>query len=136
MDLHAYLIFTGQCREAFETYEKVLGGKIEVMQTHGESPMAGETPVGRQDSIIHARLAVGNAILMGSDSPPEHFEKPQGFSVSINVTRMADAERIFNALAEGGQVRMPFGKTFWAEGFGMLVDRYGIPWMVNCEQPA
>ena len=73
---------------------------------------------------------------MGSDAPPDHYETPQGFSVSVNVTRAEDADRIFNALAKNGTVRMPIQKTFWAIRFGMLVDQFGVPWMVNCEQPA
>lgn len=133
MQFHSYLFFDGQCAEAFRFYEQVLGGKLE-MQTHGDSPIAGEVPPETHDLILHASLKVGDALLMGSDSPPEHFEKPQGFSVSIQVDDPADADRIFHALAENGTVKMPIEKTFWATRFGMLVDRFGTPWMVNCDQ--
>ena len=133
MQIHTYLLFDGTCGEAFRLYERVLGGKIDFIQTNGESPMAGQTPPELRDKVIHVHMTVGDQVLMGSDAPPEHFEKPQGFSVSLGIDDPAEAERVFNALAEGGQVTMPLGKTFWAERFGMLVDRYGTPWMVNCQ---
>jgi PhnB protein len=133
MQIAPYLNFDGQCAEAFRFYEKVLGGKILVMQTHGESPIAGEVPPGWHDRVLHARLAVGDQVLMGSDSPPEHYQKPQGLYVALQIDDPADAERIYHALAENGTVTMPLEKTFWAERFGMLVDRFGTPWMVNCE---
>jgi PhnB protein len=96
--------------------------------------MVEQVPAEWRDKIMHARLIVGDKVLMGSDAPPEHYEGTKGFSVSLGVDSMAEAERMFRALAENGTVRMPLQKTFWAEGFGMLVDRFGIPWMVNCEQ--
>ncbi|MGH7629189.1 MAG: VOC family protein [Gemmatimonadales bacterium] len=137
MQVNPYLNFDGQCAEAFRFYEKVLGGKIEAMITFGDSPAASDVPSDWHDRIMHARLVVDGQALMASDSPSEHFEKPQGLYVSLNVDKQADGERIFQALAEGGTVKMPFEKTFWAAGgFGMLVDRYGTPWMVNCEHAA
>jgi PhnB protein len=137
MQVNPYLNFNGQCAEAFKFYERVLDGKIEAMITHGDSPIANEVPSAWHDRIMHARLVVGDQVLMASDSPPEHYEKPQGLYVSLNVKKATDAERIFRALAENGTVKMPFEKTFWAAGgFGMLVDRFGTPWMVNCEQGA
>lgn len=136
LQINPYLVFNGQCAEAFRFYEQVLGGKIEMMMTFGESPAAEHTPPGAQDRIMHVRLVVDGQALMGSDSPPEYFEKPQGISVSLNVDEPEDAERIFHAFAEGGTVTMPIQKTFWAGRFGMLVDRFGTPWMVNCEKGA
>ena len=132
MQIAPYLLFNGTCGEAFRFYERVLGGTIDFIQTNGESPMADQTPPEQRDKVIHVHMTVGDRVLMGSDAPPEYFEKPQGFSVSIHVDEPAEAERVFNALSEGGQVTMPLGKTFWAQSFGMLVDRYGTPWMVNC----
>ena len=85
---------------------------------------------------MHARMTVGNAVLMDADAPPQFFSQPQGFSVSISVKDADEAQRIFTALAEGGTVRMPLQETFWAKRFGMLIDRFGTPWMVNCETPA
>lgn len=137
MQVNPYLSFDGQCAEALKTYAKVLGGKIEAMFTFGDSPAAGDVPPDWHDRIMHARLVVDGQVLMASDSPGERYEKPQGTYISLNVDKPADGERIFNALAKGGTVKMPFGKTFWAEGgFGMLVDRFGTPWMVNCENAA
>jgi PhnB protein len=134
MKINAYLNFSGNCAEAFRFYEQVLGGKITFMQTHGESPMRDQTPPDWHDAVMHVTLEVGDQTLMGSDAPGEYYEKPQGFSVSLGITEAEDAERIFNALAEGGQVRMPLQKTFWAGRFGMLVDRFGTPWIINGEK--
>jgi PhnB protein len=136
MQLNAYLNFNGDCQAAFRFYEKCLGGKVVAMQTHGESPMADKVPSGWRDRILHARLEVGEAALMGADAPPEHYQKPQGLYVSLSVAEPEDAERIFKALAENGTVQMAIQRTFWSLRFGMLVDRFGTPWMVNCNQAA
>jgi PhnB protein len=137
MQMNPYLNFDGQCAEAFRFYEQVLGGKIESMMTHGESPIAAEVPPEWHDRILHARLVVDGHVLMASDSPPEYYAKPQGLYVSLQIDDSAQAERTFEALAKGGTVTMPFEKTFWAAGgFGMLVDRFGTPWMINCDQGA
>ncbi len=133
MRVNPYLNFNGQCAAAFEFYARCLGGKIEAMITHRGSPAEGQVAPEWLDKIMHARLVVDGDVIMGSDAPPEHFEPPRGFSVTVNIDDPSKAERVFNALAEGGQLRLPIQKTFWAERFGMLVDRYGIPWMVNCE---
>jgi len=131
MELNAYLNFNGNCAEAFRFYEQTLGGTIEFVQTHGESPMKDQFPAEWRDKIMHVRMRVGDRILMGSDAPPSHFNAAQGFAISIGVASSRDGERIFSALSEGGKVSMPFQKTYWADGFGMLRDRFGIPWMVN-----
>ncbi|HEY6720432.1 MAG TPA: VOC family protein [Burkholderiales bacterium] len=130
--LDAYLIFNGNCAEAMRFYERTLGGKLEVMMTHAESPMAGQTPPGSADRIMHARLVIDGRILMASDSMVgQPYEGMRGFSLSLIYAKAADAKRAFDALAAGGKVTMPLQKTFWAEAFGMLVDRFGTPWMVN-----
>ena len=135
MKVNAYLNFDGQCAEAFRFYEKLFGGKIEMISTFGESPMASDTPPAFHDKVMHARLAVDGQVLMGSDSPPNYYEKPQGTYVALNVDSSAEAKRIFDGLAENGKVVMPLEKTFWAAGgFAMLTDRFGTPWMVNCEK--
>ena len=134
MQLNPYLNFNGQCEAAFKFYERCLGGKIEMMMTHANSPMAEQTPPDWRNKIMHARLVIGDKVLMGSDAPPQFFETPKGFSVSISVDTEAEADRIFNALSEKATVRMPIQETFWARRFGMLVDQFGIPWMVNCER--
>jgi PhnB protein len=133
MEFNTYLFFNGQCADAFKFYAKVLGGKVETIPYAG-SPAEKDIPAEWRDKIMHARLSVGDAVLMGSDAPPAHYQKPQGFSVSASVKDVGEGERIFNGLSEGGQVQMPFTPTFWAAGFGMCVDRFGIAWMVNCEQ--
>jgi PhnB protein len=134
MQISPYLTFSGQCAAAFKFYEQCLGGKIIAMITHEETPMAKETAPEWHDKIVHARLMVGDQLLMGSDAPPEHYQEMKGFSVTINLADPAEADRVFHALAEKGTVRMPIQKTFWAVRFGMVVDRFGTPWMINCEQ--
>ncbi|HEU4751933.1 MAG TPA: VOC family protein [Armatimonadota bacterium] len=128
-----YLNFNGNCREAFSFYEQCFGGKIVAMFTHGETPAGEHCPGDWQELIMHARLTFDGGVLMASDAPPDRYEKPQGIWVSLHPETPAEAERIFHALAEGGDVMMPIQKTFWAERFGMVTDRFGIPWMVNCE---
>lgn len=133
MQLNAYLHFNGNCQEAFEFYEQAAGGKIEMKSTFGESPMADQMPA-MKDKIVHARIRIGDTVLMGSDSPPERFTPPQGFSLSLGTATPEDAEKIFAALSAGGQVHMPIAESFFAHRFGMLVDRFGIPWMVVCQK--
>ncbi|HUF65585.1 MAG TPA: VOC family protein [Gemmatimonadaceae bacterium] len=135
MLLQPYLSFDGDCEAAFRFYAEVLDGTIEAMMTNRDSPVAGETPADWQDKILHASLRVDDEVLMASDAPPGMYSRPQGLHVSIGLSDVARAERIFNALAEGGTVQMPFEETFWALRFGMVADRFGTPWMINCEKP-
>ena len=130
--LSPYLFFDSNCEAAFKFYEKTLGGKIEMMLRNEEGPPEMASPPERKHKIMHARMTIGDQVLMASDAPPDHFHKPQGFSVSLTVKDPAEAERKFKALSEGGSVNMPFGKTFFSKGFGMCVDQFGQPWMVNC----
>lgn len=134
MNVNAYLIFDGECESAFQQYRRVLGGRIEVMQTHGDSPDCQDVPFEWYERILHARLVVGDTVLMGSDAPPDHFEPPAGMQVALACDGPAEAERVFQALSEDGAVRVPLKKTFWAERFGMVTDRFGIPWIINCEK--
>ncbi len=134
MQLNSYLHFNGDCEAAFKFYEQCLGGKIETMIPHEGTPIADQVPAEWRSKIMHARLVVGDQVLMGMDAPPDRYQKPRGFTVNIGVTDSAEAERIFRALAENGMVTMAIGETFWAVRFGMLTDRFGIPWMVNCEK--
>jgi PhnB protein len=136
MQLNPYLNFDGQCEEAFKFYEKSLGGKIQAMMTFEGSPMAGQTQAEWRKKIVHARMTVGDQVLMGSDPPPGRYQKPQGISICLGVNSAAEADRIFQALSENGKVTMPIQETYWAERFGMLVDRFGIPWMIDCEKSA
>jgi PhnB protein len=133
MRLNTYLHFNGQCEAAFKFYAQLLGGKIDFMMPFAGSPAEGQVPPEFRNKILHATLRIGDAVLMASDAPPGRFSQPQGFSVSLHVKDPTDAERIFHALAEGGKINMPLQQTFWAVRFGMLVDRFGIPWMINCE---
>jgi PhnB protein len=135
MRTNPYLLFDGRCEEAFRFYEKTLGAKIEAMLRAEGTPMADKVPPEQRNKIMHARLIVGGTVLMASDCPPDQYKAPQGFSVTLGVETPDEAERVFNALADGGAVRMPIAETFWARRFGMLTDRFGIPWMVNCEKP-
>ena len=136
MQLNPYLFFNGQCKTAFKFYEQCLGGKITAMMTYGESPMAEQTSPEQRPKVMHTHLVVGDQELMGADFPPEMFEEPKGFCVQLGIADPTEAERIFHALAENGTVKMPFEETFWAYRFGMLVDQFGIPWMINCNQGA
>jgi len=133
MQLSAYLNFNGQCAKAFAVYAKCLGGTITFTQTFGESPMKDQVPADWHDKVMHTTLTIGDSVLMGADAPPGHYAPVQGIHVSVSIGDAAEGERVFNALAEGGKVTMPFQKTFWSSGFGSTVDRFGIPWMVNCE---
>lgn len=132
MKVSPYLNFGGDCAAAFTFYEQCLGGRITFKQTFAESPMKDQVPADWQDKLMHVTLAVGDNVIMGSDAPFPDYTAPHGMQLSIAVP-VAEGERIFNALAENGTVNQPFQKTFWSPGFGMVVDRFGIPWMVNCE---
>ena len=132
MQVGPYLTFDGQCEAAFRCYEECLGGKILMMMTYGESPLASHAPAGWEAKILHASLALGEQTLSGADAPPGRYKSPQGFSVSLNIESAPDADRVFASLAEHGTIHMPIQETFWALRFGMLVDRFGIPWMINC----
>jgi len=127
-----YLMFNGDCEDALAHYAKVLGAKIDMMMRNSEAPPDMPCPPERKDKIMHVRFSIGSDVLMASDSPPEHYVgKPHGISVSLQMVDVAEAERKFAALTEGGSVMMPFGPTFWSKGFGMGTDRFGIPWMIN-----
>jgi PhnB protein len=136
VQLNTYLHFNGNCDEAFRFYEKVLNAKIEMRSTYGDSPAGAQTPEAMKGRIIHARIRIGDTIVMGSDAPPERFSPPQGFSLSLGTKTPQEAETVFAALSGGGQVHMPMAESFFAQRFGMLVDRYGVPWMVICEKAA
>ena len=132
MQLNPYLTYDGNCEAALKYYQKVLGARIEAMFPFGEGPPEMQIPSDYRSKIMHAKVTIDGEVLMACDAPPGHFKASQGFSVALQVEDPADAERKFRALAEGGTVTMPFGKTFFSRGFGMCVDQFGIPWMVNC----
>ena len=135
MKTNPYLSFNGNCADAFRFYEKVLGGKILALMTWADTPMANDMPAEARSQIVHARLQIEDDILMGGDAPGGRYEAPKGITVTINIVQPSEAERLFSALSEGGNVTMPIQETFWAQRFGMVTDRFGTPWMINCEKP-
>lgn len=133
--MQAYLTFNGNCAEALAFYAQALGGKVIFSMTFGDSPMGEQTPASHKDKIMHATLEARGHQLMASDAPPEWpFEGYKGFTLSVQGNDVDDGRKLFDALSAGGQVTMPYGPQFWAVGFGMLTDRFGVPWMVNCEK--
>src|SRR5262245_7076696 len=131
MQVNPYLSFDGQCEAAFRLYEQCLGGQLGEIFRYGGSPMAGGVPDDWHDKVMHASLKIGDVVLNGGDVA-QGYEPPRGFSLAIHMENAADAERIFGELGKDGTIVMPLEKTFWAVRFGMLVDRFGIPWLINC----
>lgn len=135
--LDAYLFFDGTCADAMRFYERVFRGKLEMMQTYGESPAATDVSPEKHDRIMHARLDLDGRALMASDAVSEDpFEGIRGFALSMNYESVDEAQRVFTELGDGGTVQMPLQKTFWAAAFGMLVDKFGTPWMINVNETA
>src|SRR5262245_33566426 len=126
------LVFNGECDEAFTLYQKCFGATVTFRLTWGDSPMTTGAPPDWRGKIMHATLNIGGTSVSGGDVLPEAYERPQGFQIQLNLDDVAAAERIFTQLAEGGHVTMPLQETFWAQRFGALVDRFGIPWGINC----
>jgi PhnB protein len=136
LKLNPYLTFDGNCEEAVKLYAKILKGEITAMVPFDGTPAAEHVPADMRNKILHSSLKVGDDVLMASDAPREMYQKMQGISVTLVLKDPDEAERIYNALSEGGKVNMPLEETFWAKKFGMVTDRFGTPWMVNCEKPA
>jgi len=134
MQMTTYLSFQGQCEEAIECYRDTLGARIGQLFRYGGTPMASHVAADWQDKIMHGSLTIGNQELMVADVTPEQYETPKGISLSLQMSDIAQAEQVFDVLAKGGRVVMPLQKTFWAARFGMLVDRFGIPWLINCDE--
>jgi len=132
---NTYLFFNGNCEEALNFYAKVLGAKIGFMMKAKDAPKSMECDVDMGDGVMHATFMIGETKVLVSDVPPSYYTKPQGFNINVNVAEAADAERAYAALSEGGTQTMPLQETFWAKRFGTCVDRFGIPWMINCEKP-
>jgi PhnB protein len=133
--MNPYLSFHGDCQAAFAVYEECLGGKIEMSMTYAGSPMASQVPVEWGEKILHITMSLGDLRLQGADAPPDRYEKPQGFSVALALDDAVQASRIFQELSDGGTVQRPLQETFWAQGFGMLTDRFGTPWIIHCAKP-
>ena len=137
MKIHPYITYNGNCKTAFDYYVEKLGAKMLMCMTYAEAPPQPDQP-GCQptssDKIMHARIQLGEGVIMGSDSPPERFQAPAGIFINFNTKDAKEAERAYAALSDKGQVFMPLGETFWAHRFAMLQDQFGIPWMINCEK--
>ena len=139
MQIAPYLSFKGECEAAFMFYAQCLGGQLGAIFRYGGSPLEHTVTADWSDKVMHGSLTLGDLVLMGGDVAPERYEEPKGFSLSIQIASTADAERIFHELSRDGRMVMPLEQTFWAARFGMVVDRFGIPWLINCEgsdQPA
>jgi PhnB protein len=130
------LTFDGGCAEAFALYARLLGATITFALRYADSPMAAEVPASWGDKIAHATLTLADGSrIYGSDAAPGRYEAPRGFAMTADPATADEARAVFEALADGGRVDMPIQQTFWAAAFGLLVDRFGIPWAINCEQP-
>jgi PhnB protein len=139
MQMTPYLGFEGDCEAAFTFYARCLDAQVGAIFRYAGSPMADQVPPDWSDKVMHGSVTVGGQVLMGGDVAPDRYEAPKGFSLSLQMASTADAERIFRELADGGRVTVPLERTFWAARFGAVVDRFGIPWLINCEgsgQPA
>ncbi len=134
MQLSTYLSFNGNCREAFEFYANVFDTPIGAMISHGDTPAKDHVPAEAHDSIIHAHIKIGKSLLMGADTPPNMEQSAQqGFSITVLVETVDEAKRLFGALSEDGKIIMPMEETFFSKQFGMCTDRFGTPWMINCD---
>lgn len=135
MQVNPYLSFNGQCEAAFTFYQRALGAQLGPMFRYAGSPMADQVPPDWHDRVMHGSVTIGGQVLMGGDVTPDRYEEPKGFNLSIQIADTSEAERIFAALADAGTIVMPLETTFWAARVGMVVDRFGIPWLINCEAP-
>ena len=136
MYLNPQLTFNGDCEEAFNAYVGLLGGAVEFVLRYRDSPMAGQVPPEWQDKVAHARIRVADIELTGGDVTDADYQPPRGVSFLLGVDDPADAERVFDGLADGGAVQMALQPTSWSARFGVVVDRFGIQWDINCEQEA
>ena len=133
-DVVPYLAFNGNCADAVRFYERALDGKIELMMSGADSPMAAQMPKEFAHRIIHARLALpGGATLYAGDAPPGMYQGIHGVSITLNYGSLAEAKKYFERLADGGKVTMAMAPTFWAKSFGMATDKFGAHWIVNGE---
>lgn len=133
MKLYTYLNYGGTCRQAFEFYAKHLGGRITMLTTHAEQPQAERVPANWKDAVLHARIELGDTVLFGADIPPDIFKPIRSAYLTLLLDSVADAERIYGLLSEGGEIFMPMEETFFARRFAQLRDRFGTSWMLLCE---
>ena len=135
MKLYTYLNYGGNCAQAFRFYEEHLGGKITMMMTHGQLPNPNQVPSDWKDAILHARMNIGETVLMGADVPPERFQPMRSAYLSLLLGSIGEAERIYAVLSDGGEIFMPMQETFFAFRFAMLRDKFGTSWMILHERP-
>ena len=128
-----YLSFRGECEAAFAFSAQILGGELGPIFRYGGTPLASQVPDDWTDKVMHATVTLGALVLQGADVSPDRYEEPKGFSLSIQIESPDEAERAFLLLSEGGRVVMRLEETFWAARFGTFVDRFGVPWIMNCE---
>jgi PhnB protein len=136
--LQPYLYFDGRCEEAIEFYRSALGAEVQMLMRFKDNPevhQPGACAPGSENKVMHASLRIGNNIVMASDGHCQGKPSFQGFSLSLTVPDVAQADRLFGALANGGQVQMPLAKTFFSPRFGMVTDQFGVMWMVHVAQP-
>jgi PhnB protein len=135
MKVNPYLFFDGTCEQALKFYADVLGAKIEALMAYKDMPDDDRTPPEWKNKIMHGRISLGDQVIMASDASPGHYNKPQGFDVTLNFDKPEEAEKVFKALSDGARnISMPLGETFWAQRFGAFTDKFGTPWMINCEK--
>ena len=125
--------FKGDCEAAFLHYAEHLGGRVAALYRYEGTPLENDVPDGWHEKIMHGSIAFGDQVLMAGDVAPARYEEPKGFSLSVHIKGVAQAERVFAALADGGKIVMPMASTFWTARFGMVVDRFGVPWLINGE---
>ena len=135
MNFIPYLGFPGSCRDAFTFYADLFGGRLTSMVSYGETPMADDMPSEMRDWIAHASIDLDGAMLMGGDCGPDQYATPTGMTVNFVTQTPEEVERLFAALGDGGTVCMAMEETFWAHRFGVVTDRFGTPWMINCFKP-
>jgi PhnB protein len=133
MAINCHLSFNGNCEEAMRTYHGLLGGEIITMLAFGDTPHRDEVPAEWHRRIIHATLKIDDQELLGSDAFPEAYAEPSGFFVTHSLADLGKARGVFESLSQGGRIVMPFQETFWSPGFGVVIDRFRVPWEINCE---
>jgi PhnB protein len=133
MQMNPYLNFNGQCEAAFKFYGQCLGGQVGAIFRYAGTSLSHQVPTDWQDKVMHGSVTIGEQVLLGADVAPDRYEEPKGVSLSLQMTSTTEAERIFHMLGKDGSVVIPLEKTFWAARFGVLVDRFGIRWLINCD---
>lgn len=136
MDISPYLDFKGECEAAFRFYAQCFGGTLGPIFRYAGTPLADQVPADWQGKVMHASVTLGNQVVMGADAAPDRYEAPKAFALSVQLTATDEAERIFGQLATRGKIHTPLARTFWAARFGVVMDQFGITWLINCDGSA